>query len=433
MEATNNATRSPSGMNNDLLYLPAQVRAVGDAARIAHLAQILRSERALDPSVLEEHSPFFWRAEISNTRLDAYFTHMLLSSLRNYAREAAAGVAFLPGHNHRHLPIGGSLTGELSEENAITVVRSDFYTLSGMVIGEVSTNGLIASIRGGLTRDNSIGWYGGKLICDICGQDYWRGRCPHIAGFTYEEEKEGVIRQILATVGIDDAHLAEVSGVYDGATPGAMIDKIYQMASAGEMSTEQVRYAEVIYRLDKEVTQRMLALPAVQKKHASVEMRSTPDTESGDSQASREDERMQAEQFTQMVDTLIRAGALTEAQRETCSDADALAAVGKVTKRVAELEPLAADGEQYRKDLIAETLAEGVRAYGADKFAHEKYDKLLRSMPLEDIKQMKTDWAAIGNSRFAPGRQTTDPAPDTSAESGEGKEVEIRAPAKVYG
>jgi hypothetical protein len=250
---------------NDRLYLPAQVRAVGDAERIAALTQILRNDRVLDASILEQHPPFFWRALISNTRLDAYFTHMRLSSLRNYAQEAAAGVAFLPGHNHRHLPIGGSLSGELSEEGSEASVRADFYTLSGLQIGEVSTNGLIIGIKGGLTRDVSIGMYGGKFICNICGEDYWRGRCRHLAGFTYEEEKDGVIRQILATVGIEDAHLAEVSGVYDGATPGAMIEKVYEMARSGALSVEDVRHAETVYRLDREVTQRMLSLPALQK------------------------------------------------------------------------------------------------------------------------------------------------------------------------
>lgn len=390
------------------LYFPAHVRAVGDAQRIATLTQILRNERVLDPSILEEHPPYFFRGEISSTRLDAHFTHMLLSSLRNYAREAAAGISFLPGHNHRHLPIGGSLTGVLSEQDALAEVRADFYTLSNMQIEAIKTNDLIAGIRGGLTRDLSIGWFGGRMICDICQQDYWRGRCPHIAGFTYEEEKEGVIRQILATVGIDDAHLAEVSGVYDGATPGAMIEKVYEMASLGELSVDDVRHAQVVYRMDKATTERMLALPALQTRHAGVDVRQ-PGQKPG------KDQRMNEQQFSQMVDTLIRAGVLTEEQRASATEAEALTATDKLAARVRELEPRASDGDTYRNDLVSEALAEGVRAYGND-FAKETYETTLRSAPLEVIKRMRDDWKVTGDARFAGGRSTSDGDGDEATE-----------------
>lgn len=410
--------------SNERLFFPIQVRAVGDAARIATLNDVLRRERVLDAAILEEHPPYFFRGEISSTRLDSYYTHMLMSSLRNYAREAAAGVGFLPSHDHQHLPIGGSLTGELSEQPEVSIVRADFYTLARMVIQTIDTDHLINGIRGGLTRYLSIGWYGGQMICDICGQNYYR-RCPHIAGFTYEEEKDGVIRQTLATVGIDDAHLAEVSGAYKGATPGAMIEKVYELASQGELSVDDVRHAEVVYRLDKATTERMLALPALQTKHAGVEVRQTGQwVPPGD----REDERMNEQQFGQVVDTLIRAGVLSEEQRETATEVEVLAAADKLAKRVAELEPRAADGDQYRNDLVSEALAEGVRAYGND-FDSETYEATLRAAPLKVIKRMAADWKAVGDARLAGGRQTTD---GQSSGQDEANTVELRAPASQY-
>lgn len=384
----------------DKLFFPAQVRAVGDAQRIAALNQILRDSRALDVSVLDEHAPFFWGAEISSSRLDSYFTHMLMSSLSNYAREAAEGVGFLPSHNHYHLPIGGSLTGDLAQQGDLATVRADFYTLAAMQVESIRTDDVINGIRGGLTRYVSIGFYGGRMICDVCGQDYWRGRCPHIAGFTYEEEKDGVVRQTLATVGVDDAHLAEVSGVYKGATPGAMIEKVYDMASRGVLTQDDVHHAQRVYRLDKATTERMLALPALQKRHAGVEIPGQPP---------REDERMNGEQFGQMVDSLIRAGVLTEEQRETTTEAEALAATDRLAARVRELEPRATEGDAYRNDLVNAALAEGVRAYG-DKFAAETYERTLRASPLDVIKQMRDDWRGVGDARFAGGRQTSDPA-----------------------
>lgn len=378
----------------DLMHFPVAVRAVGDAERIATLNDILRRERVLDAAILDEHPPYFFRGEISSTRLDSYYTHMLLSSLRNYAREASEGVGFLPSHNHHHLPIGGSLTGELTEQPDAAQVRADFYTLSRMQIESINTDDLINGIRGGLTRYLSIGWYGGKLICDICGQDYWRGRCPHIAGFTYEEEQDGVIRQILATVGIDDAHLAEVSGVYKGATPGAMIEKVYEMARSGAIDADAVRQAQVVYRLDKATTERMLALPALQKRHAGVDVNQP-----------KGGERMELD-VGQVRAVLTRAG--IEDSGDVLADIGTLAdQLDAANARVAELEPRAADGDQYRSDLVAEALAEGVRAYG-ESFDSETYEETLKRAPLKVIQRMRDDWKSVGDSRFAGGRQTTD-------------------------
>lgn len=384
---------------NERLYFPIHVRAVGDAQRIAVLNDILRRDRVLDAAILDEHPPYFFRGEISSTRVDSYYTHMLLSSLRNYANEAAAGVGFLPSHDHVHLPIGGSLTGELAEQPDVSIVRADFYTLARMVIQTVDTDHLINGIRGGLTRYLSIGWYGGRMICDVCGQDYWRGRCPHIAGFTYEEEKDGVIRQLLATVGIDDAHLAEVSGVYKGATPGAMIEKVYELASRGALTADDVRHAETVYRLDKATTERMLALPALQKRHAGTEIPS--------GQPPGKAERMNEQQFARLTEHLVAGGVVTAEERATLDDEAALAAVDKLAKRVQALEPRAAEGDTYRNDLVAAALAEGVRAYG-DKFASETYARTLRASPLEVVKQMRDDWKAVGDTRFPGGRRTND-------------------------
>ena len=76
-------------------------------------------------------------------------------------------------------------------------------------------------------------------------------------------------------------------------------------------------------------------------------------------------------------------------------------------ERVKALEPEAADGRQYRDDLIAEALGEGVRAYG-DKFAHDTYATMLRAAPLSVIKQMRSDWATVGDARLPGGRASTD-------------------------
>jgi hypothetical protein len=94
--------------------------------------------------------------------------------------------------------------------------------------------------------------------------------------------------------------------------------------------------------------------------------------------------------------------------------------------KVAELEPQAADGRAYRENLINEALAEGVRAYG-DKFNRATYEAALKPAALDLIRQMKTDWATVGDSRFAGGRQTVD---DSQAPGTQKKRAYV--PASAY-
>ena len=73
-----------------------------DAEERATPAQLtaLARTKALDPSIFDDErfAPFFWTAEISNNRLDAYFTRMAPSSLKNYAEDAKRGVSFQDSH-----------------------------------------------------------------------------------------------------------------------------------------------------------------------------------------------------------------------------------------------------------------------------------------------------------------------------------------------
>src|SRR4051812_47609407 len=91
------------------LVLQAETRAT--AAQLTKLAR----EKALDPSIFDDErfTPFFWTAEISNNRLDAYFTRMAPSSLKNYSEDLKAGISFQDSHQVDGIvrTLGQSLTG----------------------------------------------------------------------------------------------------------------------------------------------------------------------------------------------------------------------------------------------------------------------------------------------------------------------------------
>lgn len=364
---------------------PARVLRVDVATRATDLLSLAKSQSAFDPSIFDERAPFFWTAEISNDQIDYYFTHMLDSTLENFAADARSGVAFQNSHNVRELPLGRSLDSRIETETNRKRVMVDFYTLAGLRLNDVSTDDFIAGVRSGIVSDVSVGFGGGKHFCDICRSNYLSWDCPHVAGMTYDVKDAG---SVVATVSIDGARLHEVSAVYEGATPDATIVKAQRMAEAGELRPEAVQVLEARYRM---------RLPA-KRTFAGVDV-------------PKKDEPMDFETIVNQVREALSVPA----------DGDVVATVTGITgelaqlrtakeaadQRIRTLETEAADGRQYRTDLVAETLAEGVRAYG-DKFERATYEELLKTASLTVIKRMKADWQSVGDERFSGGRKSND-------------------------
>lgn len=389
----------------DLYSYPAKVRLVDTQNRATDLLAIAKANSAYDPAIFEERTPFFWTAEISNDQIDSYYTHMMMSTLNNFVTGARAGISFLNSHRHNELPFGRSLDGRLISDGQRQRVLADFYTLPGLNLNGVTTDDFITGVRAGIVADVSVGFHGGIHFCDICKTNYMSWDCPHLAGMKFEVKDAGLVT---CTVSVDNATLSEVSGVFDGATPDATIQKAQRMAEAGELKPDAVRVLEARYRT-RLPTKRSFAVNP------------------------QRDKTMEFEQIVNQIREVLALPA----------DGDVVAGVLAVSTapeklrtveqqltearaKMAELEPQAADGRAYREDLISEALAEGVRAYG-DKFNRATYEAALKPASLDLIRQMKTDWAAVGDSRFAGGRQTVD---DSQAPSTQKKRTYV--PASAY-
>lgn len=384
----------------------AKVRKPATAERSAALLALLQAG-GVD---LDERTPFFWSAEISNTGLDAYFTHMTAGTLANFASDARAGVSFLNSHRRDELPLGRSLDGRVEGDGEKLRALADFYTMPGLRLNELSTDDFIAGVRTGLVHDVSVGFYGGKHTCDLCGNNYYSYRCPHIAGLKYEVEDNGEVRMVLATVTIDNARLSEVSAVYDGATPGAAIIKAQRMAEAGELRAQDAQVLEARYRV---------RLPL---------KRSFAGIEPGKGET-MDFEKMIADIRTAL--NLDEAADVTGAVAGLAAEVEQLRKAGdkvvELEQRIKALEPQAEDGRQYRSDLIAEALAEGVRALG-DKFDRAARERTLQALPLADIKAMRDAWSDIGDARFPRGRQSV----DESEAPGNGRQQPSLVPDHLY-
>lgn len=365
-------------------YFPARI-----LQRAAEMPETVEHTlRDLIKADLQGVSPYFFRAEISSDRLDSHYTHMLDSTLENFAIESESGVSFLDSHKRWSLPVGYTLTGSKETSNGITRVISDLYTIPGINLGSHSygsTDDLIRAMKGALVRDVSVGFHGGSMTCDICGGDFydWRS-CRHWPGRKYtinnENGDNGDGEEVIATFGIGGAHLAEVSGVYAGSTPEAMIQRAEGMADAGLLDGEEIRRLEVQYRIKLPTGQRVWPVEKTQK-NGEKPMADKPDST-----------------ILQIKAILAEAGAPHE---------DPAEAAQWLADENGRLSGLADQGRLYREDMIKQALIEGVRANG-EGFPSETYRNMFGNAEISHIKQMRDDWKRMADAVFTGGRKTVD-------------------------
>lgn len=377
---------------------PARVIYQQNPADAERWLEIVRATRANDPTVFDERPPFFWPAEISSQRLDAYYSRMDgETTLRNFVDDIGAGVSFQNSHRWYELPLGQSVEASMAMDAKGTRVLAVFYTVPNLKLGDVSTTDFIAGVRAGIVSDVSVGFHGGKFICDICGRDMMRDwECQHIPGLTYLVGQGDEARvPVVATVRVVDARLSEVSAVYDGATPGAAILKAQREMDAGRLDARQAGLLEQRYRV-------RLVQPARAYGGATLEERQNdvaPPT-SGETPALPAADPAVADGVDVRVAEIEVARVIL--QRLGAVGDDLVAQTRWAEARINELWPLAEDGRQYRAALVDETLAEGVRAMGS-QFNADLYRGLLASATIPQLRRMRDDWRTMGDNQFAGG------------------------------
>lgn len=168
------------------------------------------------------------------------------TTLRNIARDADLGVAFMNSHRTGGLsadaeqPFGKTFAGRYEEYKGVGGEMRKRALVGFYMLASVKPNGdsgpstddLHASIEGGTLGDVSVGLHGGSPVCDVCGNEMSTGwddtACPHVPGTTYSmsdpeqnaQKKRGVPGG-KCSYSLVEARMGELSGVYDGAVPGA--------------------------------------------------------------------------------------------------------------------------------------------------------------------------------------------------------------------
>lgn len=214
-----------------------------------NFGKAFRNTRALDvreETIEGDVSRAIVRVLASNKNKDTYYTYMADSSLENYVQDAKDGITFTDSHNRRSTGYGWSIDGERIGDDVfvdIAILKDDEW--EGLTYSKGER--LIFALQH-RPFDVSIGFKNERIVCSECDNDIFSYECEHWLGDTIE--KAGKREQVLGR--IEDAHLSEVSLVYDGATPGASTEL------SEELRTQLTEKAETLIRSGKTTEQSIL-------------------------------------------------------------------------------------------------------------------------------------------------------------------------------
>lgn len=439
-------------------FKAATVRASGaDAAKgLDGLRQFSREQ--LIAAIETQHGAFskdidlgrlaFWRAIISNTSVDSYFTRMAKSSLAYYAADLESPtVSFQNSHRHNEFGVGRSVKGQLiltgetpegqPQDEYFPAVVADFYSHRDLSLGSVPVEQFLLGIDTNIIKDVSIGFkenYGKdaelaptQYTCNICRQDYWSWDCSHIAGMRYEVISEaaansdptndGEGEKILCVAWVENARLSEVSGVFDGSNGDAMTIKAEREARAGRLNKDTEIFLERRFRFtrSKETTLWVAENPFTQPEPEETK----PAESATENRAESNDNSNQKRLIMDKQKLRAMAGVFglsvadeTPETEETVLNSIAERLTGVATKATAY--------DKIRAAAIDSALAEKARVVG------EKFDDTekarVRSMlencqTVEDIQAFESEWKGQGDTRFQQTRKTQDEAENENGDA----------------
>jgi hypothetical protein len=146
-------------------------------------------------------------------------------------------IGFLFGHNKEMIPSGTLFQSKLEIEQPagegaqkVLTFKPSVYMSKNLNVAGINTDEYIRAYEAGHTEDVSVGFIAGSHICDICNNDVRSWSCQHIPGRVYnlsQDPEKPIMKQATYTVhqGMHKKlNLAEVSGVYKGALPGAKVE-----------------------------------------------------------------------------------------------------------------------------------------------------------------------------------------------------------------
>ena len=368
---------------------------------------------------------FVFSCVMSTGELDDHCTRMGVSSLRNYGTDARRGRPYLVNHRTDEGIFGYTYDGHY-EEVQNQARAAVFIPRGRMPAGKDgrSSNQEIADLMAGMRREVSVR-FGGPLTecrCDLCGNDVFSLECMHLPGMRFDG--------VLATATVENAQLAEVSGVWSGSNPSALIGKAEELRAKSRFSTREWRgWCERMHIPD---AARFISLPptpppakegkekkpmreALQALAAAVAAQGFART-SAALLAAPEDVNLPA-----LLDKELRA----ELQARADADPFRAACLAAKVKDADELTEKLAQASEYETSVRAETKKYADILFEARGAAMHP---VIDSMDFKSVKSMRDTYGSQIDERFPNKRQTTPPEPNATNFATGGGEEEALTP-----
>lgn len=439
----------PIAPNSALARSVGTLAGLQDFSRENLIAKIEGVHGKFDASIDVERIAF-WRALISNSSIDSYFTRMAKSSLKYYSADSGnPTVSFQNSHRHDEFGVGRSVIGQLIEtgtppadmtaDEYFPAVVTDFYSHRDLQLGDVSVEQFLLGVNTYIVKDVSIGFkenYGleaatnpFQYTCNICRQDYFGWDCRHIAGAMYEmgesadsdptDSEES--REVMCVAWVENARLSEVSAVYDGANTNAMILKAEREARAGRLDADVKTYLERRFRFRRSDSKLWTGAEFIDSKPDEAEARANKEAATGKTEGAEKNKKvrtnkMDGDEKTETTNTfeVLISPKLRETARNMgleVKEQTAQELVNEISSRAAALTTKANAYDKLREQSIETVIKERIAAEG------EKFDATkqagVRSMlgnfeKVEDILEYGEPWRTAADERFSQGRKTDD-------------------------
>lgn len=323
---------------------------------------------------------FYFDAEISNTNLDSYHTRMEKeTTLNNFVEDAIRGVMLQDSHDYKKLGYGNTIEAYLDNERVIATFEVPRGINFGGQLTFDSTDDFIMAVERMLVRDVSVGFYGGREVCDIDGFDVWgwNTKCEHFPGQRYDIEGKNVT----ATATIKDSRLSEVSAVFDGATPEAqIIRKIESLHEQNQLTQKSIEAIPELYgyRFNNNKT---IFIP-----------------EKGKGRSKMEKEQVQAlidESIKEVRESLTKSEETNKTLRSELDEAKT---------KIADLEKKAEQTNRSQAEKKAHE--EYIRAFGDEAEVDENKSFLSKLETEEEVETYRKQWEQLANAKFSSGHKT---------------------------
>lgn len=357
------------------------------------------------------------------------------SSLQNFAADADAGIPYLLQHD-RFKPFQGGYTYAAHYDPTSGEARAAVYLVRGVALAEpdgINTDQEIAQIEKGLRRNFSINPTGGFMQCDVCKEDVFSARCPHIAGM-----KDPVTGEVV-TATLQEARAVELSGVDNGAVPGTLLLKARLAVQENRLAA--AAYNDWLDRYHLPQLSRSLPLPkeslsetpAARGETAPLSGKTNvPDVRDKEARLMRdklaaalarlglhslsayvsgakEDDMTDiAERLSAQVRAEVDAQVQAQVQAHPLLSACASAEI-KTPEALALVLTQACAGRAYEAAIRADAKAEAVRAKGPEKGA--QFAASIDTMPISALEIMRADWKAEADAKLGEPSRVSASAP----------------------